>query len=229
MKKLFLLSIGVVLINSCSSNPDTPEVVEQVNRSPSIPKLSAPETNLFCTKNQLDFKWTASTDPESDPITYIIQIATDSNFSNIYFTTEISSLSVSTDLGKGQNYYWRVRAKDNNENFSSYSEVRNFYTEEEPNSNSLPSVPNLVNPTEDVVSASQVELVWKATDPDDDVLTFDLYFGTAEIPELLEENLNDSSYLIENLSSGKTYYWKVVAKDTNGGKTIGQVWSFKIN
>ena len=58
----------------------------------------------------------------------------------------------------------------------------------------------------------------QATDPDGDMVTYDLYLDTSENPAaLIAENLTTTSLeLLENLDFETQYYWKVVAKDDKG-------------
>jgi len=71
-----------------------------------------------------------------------------------------------------------------------------------------------------------VTLRWEASDPDGDTLKFDLYFGEQSDPLLLESNLTTKSYQPSGLEYGKTYYWKVVAKDPDGETATSDLWSF---
>lgn len=227
MKKLiliFLCALGAAC--SADSEPEVEKV--PLNKAPEAPTLSLPADNQFCVDNRLEFKWQPATDPEGDPVSYIFEISTSSNFSSLLYTASISTVSVSRELPKGENFYWRVQAKDAKGNKSEYADPRHFYTEATQTSNALPAVPALVSPTDDQITATQVELAWESTDADDDELLFDLYFGTAENPGLLKADLPDKAYVVQDLTAGKTYYWKVVARDDNNGKTIGQVWRFQV-
>jgi len=71
-----------------------------------------------------------------------------------------------------------------------------------------------------------VTLKWEASDPDGDTLKFDLYFGEDTNPPLKESNLTSKSYGPLELEDGKTYYWKVVAKDPDGKTATSNIWSF---
>ena len=71
-----------------------------------------------------------------------------------------------------------------------------------------------------------VTLSWSASDPDGDSLKFDLYFGEESSPSRIESNLTTKSYEPLELEDGKTYYWKVVAKDPDGKTATSNIWSF---
>jgi len=71
-------------------------------------------------------------------------------------------------------------------------------------------------------------LGWSCADPDGDPLTYDVYFGTDNPPAtMVSSDQTDTSLARIGLTSGTTYYWRVVAKD--GGIAIpGPVWNFTI-
>jgi hypothetical protein len=70
------------------------------------------------------------------------------------------------------------------------------------------------------------DLSWTGGDPDNDSVTYDLYFGTNPSPPLLAENLAETSFDPGTLSYFTTYYWMVRATDSLGAFTDGPIWSF---
>ena len=90
-----------------------------------------------------------------------------------------------------------------------------------------PAAPS--NPTPPNGSLKQLiglSLQWVCTDPEGDPLTFDVYFGTSANPPLLQSGITGVTYNPGTLAYVTTYYWKVVAHDTQGNATDGPVWSF---
>lgn len=76
-------------------------------------------------------------------------------------------------------------------------------------------------------------LVWMGYDIDGDKLTYNLCLDTSPYfaDPLVVENLTKTSYTLENLTTGKTYFWKVVPFD---GKEEGisqpdPFWMFKLD
>ena len=66
-------------------------------------------------------------------------------------------------------------------------------------------------------------------------MLFFIIIGTAvSCSKSSEDNLADSSvsddetYTTSDLTSGTTYYWKVVASDTRGGSAESETWSFTL-
>jgi hypothetical protein len=232
MKKYLVVIFISFFIWSCGGSggddPTPPTPTE--NKAPSAPSLTEPTNNLLCIDNNVSFKWTASTDPEGDVITYKIELSKNSQFSPITNTITNSSTATAFTLEKGVAYYWRVKATDSKNASSSYSSTFQFYTEGEGTINHLPFAPELIKPALNlVIQETETVLEWNATDVDtDDTLTYDVYFDTINPPttKVSDENYTSKTYTA-SLNPSTTYYWKVDVKDSNGGVTKGQVWTFK--
>ena len=70
-------------------------------------------------------------------------------------------------------------------------------------------------------------LSWQAvSDPDGDNVTYDVYFGTDASPVTITSNGQTGTTYSPTLEANTTYYWKVVAKDPNGGISESAIWSF---
>ncbi|MCL6266920.1 fibronectin type III domain-containing protein [Flagellimonas myxillae] len=220
-------TIGFFLFTSCSSGEDATPPRE--NRVPSAPKLVYPTNNLLCINNVLTFDWEASTDPDSDGLTYEVQVATDNQFSTLVHSGNTNSTEREITLQKGTAHYWRVGAMDTNGGKSEYSNVWQFFTEGEGQQNHLPFAPSLISPEMDsVTSTNSVVLQWSASDVDGDELVFDIHFGTDTSPNRIATAQSETNFTLNDLNADTTYYWKIVVKDSFGASTIGSIWNFTI-
>lgn len=216
----------MVLFSSCSKDEVTPESEE--NLAPETPLLYYPTNNLVCIENILKFKWGAAEDPEGTSVSYEVQIARDNAFAEIVSTINTADTLRDISLFKGTLYYWRVKAIDEDEVSGEFSEIYNFYTENEGVANYLPFAPTLIAPeiasknTEDTIALS-----WSAEDADGDDLTYDIYLGTDKSNlDKIASDLTETNFEATVNTSG-LYYWKVVVSDSQGGTTLGQLWSFE--
>jgi len=227
MKKIYILLISSLVLISCSNDDGNDPQIDLSNLDPSIPSLIFPTNNLVCTNFNLEFDWNAATDGDNDSITYVIDIATNSNFGTILFTAVTSATLRTFTLEKGTTYYWRVKARDSEGNESEYSPTQTFFTEPDAGVNTIPSVPELISPPlGDRLSAATITLDWDAKDTEDDALSYDLYFGDTNPPVLFAGNMDMSSIDVP-VSSDTVYYWRIVVKDSNQSATLGQVWNFR--
>lgn len=233
MKNSIYLSIICLVFAACGSGGgDDPVTPPAANTAPTVPVLSIPADNKLCLDNNVSFQWNASTDEQKDAIVYQIQIAKDNAFAQLVNTLDNSSLSTSgLPLEKNTAYYWRVKATDAKGLSSAYSSTFKFYTAGTAVVNHLPFAPEIISPAINAaLSASTATLTWNASDVDlSDVLTYDVYFGTANPPTAkVSENASSKSFQVA-LQPTTQYYWKIVVKDNKGGETVGQVWKFKTN
>jgi formylglycine-generating enzyme required for sulfatase activity len=94
--------------------------------------------------------------------------------------------------------------------------------------NKAPNAPVVVAPPDGSTNQSRsITLKWSCTDPDSDVLSYDVYFGKTNPPvTAVSSNQSATSLAQASLDTGTIYYWKVIAKDPHGASTSGAVWSF---
>ncbi len=230
MKKFLYIVILGAALSSCGGGgggDDTPPTPKE-NRAPLKPTLTEPTNNLLCINNSVVFVWSAATDPDGDAVRYEVQIAKDSQFSQIANTVSSTSTNQTISLDKGTAYYWRVKAIDSKSLSSDYSSPFQFYTEGVGVTNHLPFSPSIVKPAlNGTVQGSSVALEWSGSDVDTaDTLTYDVFFGTANPPVTKIGDNMSAKTLNQNVNASTKYYWKVDVKDNHGGKTIGQVWNF---
>ena len=227
MKKLFKILYLAILLVSCGGGSDTPPTSE--NSAPTQPELNYPSNNLLCIDNVIEFKWSTSSDPDKDIVSYEIQIAKDSQFSQLVHSVKVTGTQKTLSLEKGIEYYWKVKAVDSKNTSSNYSDTNQFYTEGDGVSNHLPFSPVLISPAlGKIETGTTANLQWSASDVDsDDTLTYDVYLGTVNPPTTLHSSNLSESNLVVNLAASTNYYWKVVVKDNKQGQTNGQVWNFK--
>ena len=233
MKKfIYSLTILSTILWSCGgggSGGDNPPTPTPTNHAPTTPTLSYPTNNLLCIENPVVCKWNASTDIDQGAvITYQVEVAKNSAFTDGKQTFTGTTIEQSVPLEENIAYYWRVKATDNENASSSYSTVNKFFTYGEGVTNHIPFAPELVVPSLNaVVSGTEVTLQWTASDVDNDALTYDVYFETGDTPtERVAIGISETSFTVA-ITSSRTYSWKVVVKDGQGGQAIGQVWTFK--
>ena len=233
MKAIFkiwtLIVVGVFLISCSGSDDSTPDPQPIINNAPTQPLITTPANNLLCINNVVDFKWVEASDPDGDTVKYQLQIATNNQFTeNLYMSPDILTTSYQVTLYKGIAYYWRVKTIDSKGLSSEYSSIFQFYTEGDGGSNHIPFAPNVVAPTlHQIIQTNTIQLGWTASDVDNDPLTFDVYFGTANPPTTIIAENQSATTIDVTLTPSTTYYWKIIVKDGKGGKSIGQIWDFK--
>ena len=94
-------------------------------------------------------------------------------------------------------------------------------------SNGPPDAPKDPHPADSERGVSLITpLIWTCTDPDNDPLTFDIYFGTTDPPPLIQSDVTASTYQPPTLDYNTAYYWQIVAKDDHQHTRTGPLWAF---
>ncbi|ODN30989.1 PQQ-binding-like beta-propeller repeat protein [Fervidobacterium thailandense] len=125
-------------------------------------------------------------------------------------------------LTKNKKYYWRVVVWDSKNEYAE-GDLWEFTTA----SNYLPRFTGSPTPSNGTTGVTvNPVLRWDAFDPDGDMLTFDLQFGEFSPPPLIATGLTSKEYSPGKLKYGTKYYWRVVAKDSKGGRAESPIWSF---
>lgn len=95
--------------------------------------------------------------------------------------------------------------------------------------NDPPYVPAAPSPANGRTDRSvNVNLSWTGGDPDDDTLTYDVYFeaGDATPDAPVSDDQSDPYYDPGTLAAQTTYYWQIVSEDEHGATTAGPIWRF---
>ncbi|MFC1725381.1 hypothetical protein ACFL4T_07115, partial [candidate division KSB1 bacterium] len=192
-----------------------------LNVTPYEPSSPSPAKNTTGIALNTGLSWTGG-GPAGITVTYDIYFGTSSSPPLVQSNNSETSYTPGT-LSYGTIYYWKIVAKNITQGSSRTGDVWSFTTvyNQAPN---LPASPSPANGASGV--ALTTGLSWTGGDPDGHAVTYDIYFGTSSSPPLVKSNNSTTSYNPNTLSSGTTYYWKIVAKDAYGASTAGSVWSF---
>ena len=158
--------------------------------------------------NLLDY----ASDPDGDPLSFTLLSGVG--------TITVSTYSYSPDYGASGTYQVEIETNDGRGGTANDSFLISI--------NHLPLEPYNPNPINGATDVSiNATLSWNCNDPDGDILTYDIYFGINMTPPLIASDISDTTYNPGELNGGETYYWKVIARDSHGGKKGSPLWSFK--
>ncbi len=160
---------------------------------------------------------------------------------DVYFGTDSAQLSKVAEevteenysdisIHSGKTYYWKIVGNDEmGQSFT--TDVVHFRVRALIPPHTLYPAQNLEPADKSSVPAanSPITLSWEGHDEQNDIISYDLYFGTDvnNLP-LLEKGVTVEQYQDVSVDPGTTYYWKVVSHDKAGDSSVTDVHSFDV-
>lgn len=94
--------------------------------------------------------------------------------------------------------------------------------------NRIPNAPSAPSPSDSAADQStSLTVTWSCSDPYNDPLTYDVYFGKDNPPAaMISSDQSDTSMNMSGLKLNTRYFWQIVAKDNQGNSTSGPIWTF---
>lgn len=230
---LIYLLILFTLFGCAQPGEVTPTV--PVN-NPEVAVLSTPAKNKTCeegtgtslTANTSDvtFTWAASKNAEIYDL-FITDL--NSNITSTFAGNTTTTKKVT--LKRGVPYSWKVESKSSKTIVTAMSEVWNFYLAGSGISNYAPFPATIVAPKTVLVPQKngKVTLSWTGSDPENDALTYTVYFdkvdGKQDPPAALK-NITGNTIDVA-VEVGQVYYWRIKSADLlNSSYTV--VYQFKV-
>ena len=135
-------------------------------------------------------------------------------------------------IAKGEQFSWLVRSKNSEVEQTVSSEVWSFYNAGS-RTTFAPFPAEIVSPrmSENVFKDinNEVVLSWTASDLDNDISNFEIYFSVETTPDNLVGTVsNGVNSLKVSVASNTVYYWNVVTKDSEGNASQSGIYSFKV-
>ncbi len=229
MKKI--LYILVILFCFACSKAEEQEQTEGV--FPGLFNLIYPENGSAC------FNGTVINDNQSEVVLYWGA----SDNANLYeinvinlndnFTQKMQTRDESLEvvLKHGEPYAWSVTSFVNSSTSITSKEWK-FYLAGDGIVNYAPFPPELISPRPSgrvtINSSGQVLLSWTSSDVDGDLSRYELYLDKNDGTTLIQtfDEVENTVETGVNVDPGFTYFWKIIAKDSNGNSSSSGVYSF---
>ncbi|GAA3568781.1 hypothetical protein [Snuella lapsa] len=227
---LFLSVFGI----SCSGGDSDPEPKAQPKKNPEPTSLVFPEQNSECTEgtnitethSTILFKWNTSANTGSYELTVKNLISEEV----LTYTTSTNEYSV--DLLRGVPYSWFITSISKfNDGGTATSATWKFYNAGVGIVNYAPFPATAVAPADNssIPSSITVTLEWSGSDVDNDIASYDVYFGTTQTPLLLSSGVTVTTLNNVSIVPTTTYYWYVVTKDQQGNSSTSEIFEFNVN
>jgi len=227
MIRFLLISLCILMaFTSCKkkSSATPPEAVS----------LVFPEENSECTTgfslgsetSQVEFIWNLADHTETYELR-VTNIAT-GTVQTIVSTTNSATLP----LAKGEQFSWLVRSRNSEVEQTVASAEWYFYnsgsrTTFAPFPATIESPASSANVFMDI--NNEVELVWSASDLDNDITGYEVYFSVETPPiDLIRSLSSEVTSVKVSVSSDTVYYWRIIVTDEEGNRSDTGIYSFKV-
>jgi len=226
MRKSILLITIILCLAACKSN-------DTVVPIPGKAALVFPAQNALCTtgtavsntQSTISLSWNSSSNTDSYEV----------NIKNLLTgtTTTQSTTNTTLDISLLRNtpYSWSVTSKSSSSASTTQSDVWKFYNAGLGVTYYAPFPAVLVSPKygQNLTATTTVDLTWTGSSVDNNITGYDLYFGTSSTPPLFKSDVNTTSVNNVAVTSGTTYFWKIVTKDSQGNNSTSDTYNFTLN
>ena len=190
------------------------------NSAPNPPSNPNPSSGSTGISTSRYFYWTC-TDPDGDDVGYEFYLGTSSSNMTLW-TSGYGTSAYISGLNEGQMYYWRIIAYDEHD-ASTYGPIWNFTTV----SNEPPTTPSNPSPANGATGVStSPTLSWSCSDPEGGTVGYDVFYGTSSSSLPYHVSGTGTSTFLNGLNYNQTYYWQVVAYDSQNNSSTGSIWHF---
>jgi len=233
MKKIIFSALSLIFLYGCGGSGGGPEP-QPTPAAPAKALLVTPTQNELCTQgtvisgtqSTVTLKWSAAANAES------YQIDLKNLETGALITQNASTNSVDVQLARNTPYAWSVISKSAKSSATAQSDTWRFYNSGPGVTNYAPFPAELISPTiEGSITATngKINLTWIGQDVDNDIASYDVYFGTGATITLLKAGLLTASLTDVSVNRNTYYYWKVITKDSKGNTSDSGTYRFKVN
>jgi len=230
MIKTFLIFSMLLLLLSC--HKDDPDPVLIIN-NPTEALLVFPYensecnegTNITATESTVLFEWRAAENTDEYEL-ILFDLSAENQSSHMAIENKIPIV-----LQRGTPYAWYVISRSEKSDSTATSEIWKFYNAGEGIEYYAPFPAEIISPlmAETITSVSgAITLEWNGSDVDNDIVGYDLYFGTTNPPDLFESKLQENVITDVPVESDSIYYWSVITKDARGNSSDSGLFQFKV-
>lgn len=234
MKKIILNSFIILILLSCEGDGDEPTPIPTPD-NPMATILVFPEKNSECTEgtnkttneSTILFKWNKSSNTDS------YELVLKNLISGETTNTNLNSNQLSVELLRGTPYSWCVISKSSSVSKTAKSETWKFYNAGVATVSYAPFPAEAISPIKGstiTVSDNKVTLEWNASDVDNDIATFDVFFGVSgEVLNQLSTGQTSTNISNVSVNSKTSYKWYVITTDEQNNSSVSETFTFTLN
>ncbi|WP_411030391.1 hypothetical protein [Spongiimicrobium sp. 3-5] len=229
IKQNIILYFTFLTILACSNS------IEPIDEplGPTATTLLFPENDKECNtgiavdneRSTVNFQWNTSENTDS----YEVILKELDSEAEIKVESNINEADIT--IKKATAYRWKVISKSTTSDKIAESEVWRFYNSGDGVINYAPFPADVVQPTIGNnldANTTSVSLEWSGSDVDNDIIGYEVYFGTDNPPMNSLDQITNSSTDVA-VVTGNTYYWMIKTTDEANNTSESEVFWFKVD
>ncbi|MEM6514688.1 MAG: hypothetical protein AAF688_00755 [Bacteroidota bacterium] len=230
MRKIVYLFAFLIIFFSCD-NTESPGGNGNGADDPVPVLLVFPQKDILCnegldptpTQSTVFFEWL----PNSNAISYTLYLENLNTNEIAQYETDDNDFILPITIARATPYRWRVDYNLNGD--IKQSEAWNFYNAGPGLQNYAPFPAEIASPVmaESLPTTTSVNLQWSGSDVDNDVVAYDVYFGTENPPTLKTSGLTETQLSVP-VNPDTIYYWNIITKDAGGNTSESGVFQFRV-
>jgi hypothetical protein len=228
MKKVVLILCIISLFTNCGDDN-----IPEVPKNPVMANLIFPYENSLCTEgtNVTQLESTVLFEWEKDQYTDNYELKLKNLNTGDLSSHKTNSTEISITLKLATPYEWYIISTSNSVSEIVQSATWRFYNAGVAIESYAPFPAEIISPTMAeiiTITESEINLNWSGSDVENDIIGYDVFFGTTTTPEIIQSDLNESILKNVSITPNTIYYWKIITKDSHGNKSDSGVYQFKI-
>lgn len=228
---IYSFAIIVLLSVSCSSESND-KLPEEISNNPQAVLLVFPDNNTECNEgtiisdqqSRVEFQWQTAAHTDSYEL-----VLTNKETEEISTFETIANAQLIT-IDRGVSFSWYVVSKSDISEQTAKSETFQFYNAAASEVHHVPFSAEAISPENgsDVTpSSTQITLQWEASDIDNDIKEYEVYFG-ADNKNLELISVQENTTLNVDITTGNTYYWSIKTIDESNNTAVSETFSFSV-
>jgi hypothetical protein len=236
-----LIFVGCGGSDGGDDSPTPPPPTGGNDDEPTIPDPAAatlvfPEDETECNTGVIDpdnellstvtFEWNLSQNTDS----YSVAVTNLNTGGTTFGNSDTNSVDVKIE--RGVPYSWFVISRATGTIATAESQTFRFYNEGPGIENYAPFPAEAISPSrgQNFSGISSVNLQWTGSDIDDDIIEYEVFFGTdASALTSIGTVTTETSLADVAVTAATIYYWQVITSDAEGNTSTSEVFEFRVN
>jgi hypothetical protein len=225
--KIGIATLLVFALSTCAKKESEPPApLATVLNEPLKDEVCLTGKIISDSESTIEFKWTAAANAES------YELSIKNLLTSVIATHTTSATNIVLTLARNTPYSWFVTSKSSKSATTAVSPTWKFYNSGSGATSYPPYPAEIISPTlgQKITAANgKLTLQWRGLDTDNDIVNYDVYFGTSNAPGILQSKLSETSLPNVAVNPSTTYYWKVITRDAKGNTSDSGTFQFMSN